>query len=203
MARDLTSSHGVPDPPHVEEAGVRDRQPDQPHWPGRADHQQASDASSPAAASPPAVPPPPQGPRVRFPAPPPPPPPWYGSQQPPGGGYRPRQSPGYGYPPPLPPRYGYPPPAPGYDYPSPRLTDRLATASLVLGIVGVVVSLFTFGIPSILAVVFGHLSLSQIRRNPSQEGRGLAIAGLVLGYLVLAGLVLVVIIAFLADSSSP
>ena len=34
-----------------------------------------------------------------------------------------------------------------------------------------------------LGIVFGHLSLSQIRRS-GEEGRGLAIAGLVIGYVV-------------------
>ena len=151
------------------------------------------------------MPPPPQATGARSPVPPPPPPPWYGypSPQQPGYGNRPAQSPGYGYPPPLPPGYGYPPPPAGYGYPPPQLTNRLATASLVLGIVGAVVALFTFGIPSILAVVFGHVSLSQIRRDPSQSGRGLAIAGLVLGYVVIAGLAFLVVLSFLADSTSP
>jgi len=34
-----------------------------------------------------------------------------------------------------------------------------------------------------LGIVFGHLSLSQIRRS-GEDGRGLAIAGLVIGYVV-------------------
>ena len=34
-----------------------------------------------------------------------------------------------------------------------------------------------------LGIVFGHISLSQIKRT-GEEGRGLAIAGLVIGYLV-------------------
>lgn len=209
MTRDLTSSDGVPDPPHVEDAEVPDRHPDQPDWSRREAHEQESDAPPPAAppraAPPPTVPPPPQATGARSPVPPPPPPPWYGypSPQQPGYGNRPAQSPGYGYPPPLPPGYGYPPPPAGYGYPPPQLTNRLATASLVLGIVGAVVALFTFGIPSILAVVFGHVSLSQIRRDPSQSGRGLAIAGLVLGYVVIAGLAFLVVLSFLADSTSP
>ena len=39
---------------------------------------------------------------------------------------------------------------------------------------------------SILAVVFGHVALGQIARTPGQSGRGLAVAGIVLGYLGLA-----------------
>ena len=115
------------------------------------------------------------------------------------------QSPGYGYPPPLPPGYGYPPPPPGYGYPPlpPGPTNRLATASMVLGIVGAVISLFTLGIPSVLAVVFGHVSLGQMRRDPSQRGRGRAIAGLVLGYMVVGGLALLLVISIVVDSTSP
>ena len=40
---------------------------------------------------------------------------------------------------------------------------------------------------SVLGVVFGHVALRQIRAGGgAQRGRGLAIAGLVLGYLGLA-----------------
>ena len=41
-----------------------------------------------------------------------------------------------------------------------------------------------------LAVVFGHIALGQIARS-GQSGRGLAITGLVLGYLGLAVLVII------------
>ena len=52
---------------------------------------------------------------------------------------------------------------------------------------------------SILAVIFGHVALSQIDKR-GEDGRGMAIAGLVLGYIGLAGLV--VIIAVAASSSA-
>ena len=74
----------------------------------------------------------------------------------------------------------------GYQQPMPRTpyvptkTNGLAVASLVLGI------LTLCGIGSFLAVVFGHTALSQIKKDPYQQGRGLAIAGLVLGYIGLA-----------------
>jgi hypothetical protein len=63
---------------------------------------------------------------------------------------------------------------------APRQTNGLAVASLVLGI------LWLFWIGSILAVIFGHVALNQIKaqEGPSRpEGKGLAIAGLVLGYV--------------------
>ena len=100
------------------------------------------------------------------------------------------------------------PPAPGahgapgpYGYPmvaAAAPTNGFAIASMVLGIVWI------YWIGSILAIVFGHLSLRQIKRNPYQSGRGMAIAGLVLGYVGLAVLALVVVgIAFAANSAPP
>lgn len=54
---------------------------------------------------------------------------------------------------------------------SPRATNTAAVLALVFGIGG-----------GVLGVVFGHLALSQIRRT-GEAGRGMAIAGLVLGYI--------------------
>lgn len=56
----------------------------------------------------------------------------------------------------------------------------LSIAALVLGLVGLFLSWFLFGLPSLLAVIFGHVAL---KREPA--GRGMAIGGLVTGYLVL------------------
>jgi peptidyl-prolyl cis-trans isomerase B (cyclophilin B) len=80
--------------------------------------------------------------------------------------------------------YGaYPPPPPyagGYGAP-PRSTNGLAITSLVCA--------FVF---APLAILFGHISLSQIKRS-GQDGRGLAIAGLILGYLfTVLGVVLII-----------
>jgi hypothetical protein len=60
----------------------------------------------------------------------------------------------------------------------------MAIASLVLGIIGLVMFEF-FMIPNILAVVFGFVGLSQIKQAPpgAVAGRGLAIAGLVTGFV--------------------
>ena len=68
-----------------------------------------------------------------------------------------------------------------------------AVASLVLGILGLFLSWITFGIPSMLAVVFGHVGVSRVRRGVG-DGRGMAISGMVLGYLVIA-LFLVLVVA--------
>jgi hypothetical protein len=57
-----------------------------------------------------------------------------------------------------------------------RPTNSNAVVSLVLGIVWV------FGLASIAAVILGHVALRQIRER-GEEGRGMAVAGLVLGYI--------------------
>ena len=89
-----------------------------------------------------------------------------------------------GFPPPPPPLPG---PGPEYAYPAfyplsarGRRTSGLAVASMVLGIVWV------YWIGSLLAVVFGHIALAQMKRDPGFTGRGMAVAGLVLGYVGLA-----------------
>jgi hypothetical protein len=72
-------------------------------------------------------------------------------------------------------------------------TNGLAIAALVCGL------LWMWWIGSVLAVVFGHVALGQIRNSPvPQGGRGLAIAGTVLGYLGLLTL-LAAIVAVLVD----
>ena len=62
-------------------------------------------------------------------------------------------------------------------------TNALAIVALVLGIFG-----------GVLAIPVGHVSLNQIRRS-GESGRGLAVAGLVLGYLSLVVVVGVVLVA--------
>jgi hypothetical protein len=54
----------------------------------------------------------------------------------------------------------------------------LAIASLVVGVAGLT------GIGSVLALIFGYVAKGQIDRSGgAQSGRGLAIAGIVLGYI--------------------
>jgi hypothetical protein len=80
---------------------------------------------------------------------------------------------------------------PGYlpyaGYPPPARTSGLAIASLVLGL------LWIYWIGSVLAVVFGHIALNEMRKNPLVTGRGLAVAGLILGYLGLGILALLLV----------
>ena len=76
-------------------------------------------------------------------------------------------------------------------YVNPQRTSGLAIASMVLGIVWI------YWVGSILAIIFGHIALSQIRKDPNLRGRGMAIAGVVLGYVGLA-IVVVGVLAFAA-----
>ena len=73
-------------------------------------------------------------------------------------------------------------------------TNPLAIASLVLGI------LWLWGIGSILAIIFGVIAKNQIEASGgAQQGRGLAIAGIILGCATL-GLFLL-FLAFVASMS--
>ncbi len=71
-------------------------------------------------------------------------------------------------------------------------TSGLAVASLVLGIIGLLINLL-----GVLAIIFGAISLGQINREPELKGKGMAIAGLVLGIIVV-----VIWILFLVFASS-
>ena len=63
-------------------------------------------------------------------------------------------------------------------------TDGFAITSMVLGIIAVITCFYGI-ILAILAVIFGHLSLGKIKRNPTLGGKGMAIAGLVCGYIAI------------------
>lgn len=77
-----------------------------------------------------------------------------------------------------------------------RQTSTLAIVSLVFGILGWTLLPF---IGSLVAVFTGHMARKEIRRNPAgMEGDGMAIAGLILGWISLAlwliGIVFVVFV---------
>ncbi len=108
---------------------------------------------------------------------------------------------------PPPPAYTYAPP-PGFPpppaYPVKAKTNGLALASMILGIVGITVGLclIFFPVMPILAVVFGHLGLSQTR-STGAPGRGYAIAGLVTGYIGIALAILWLIAIIFGTFTSP
>jgi Domain of unknown function (DUF4190) len=93
-----------------------------------------------------------------------------------------------------PPSSRQPPPPPGSPPPpgpSPAVEVRrngFAITSMVLGILGL------FAITALLAVIFGHVALSQIKKAKGwQRGTGMALAGVIMGWAYLAIFVLVVV----------
>lgn len=63
-----------------------------------------------------------------------------------------------------------------------RRTNGKSVASLALGVVGFVVPL----VPSILAVVLGHAARNDLRMDHTQKGDGLALTGMILGWIGIA-----------------
>lgn len=74
----------------------------------------------------------------------------------------------------------------------------MAIASLVCGILG-----FMLCLPSIGAVVCGHIARAQIRKDPAQGGEGMALAGLITGYIVLAGFLIYILVAVIGALALP
>lgn len=102
------------------------------------------------------------------------------------------------YPPPA--AGAYPPPAPGVPpsgyapaYPAGPRTNTLAIVSLIASISAFVVLPF---LGSVAGVITGHLALSQIGRT-GEQGRGLALGGLIAGYIGVGLAVLGVIVLLL------
>lgn len=89
-------------------------------------------------------------------------------------------------------------------YPSAPEAPGLAIASLVTGIAGLVLvmCLWFFPVLPILGIVFGHVSLARINRE-GLPGRGMAITGLVTGYVGLGIGLLILVLIILGTVTSP
>jgi hypothetical protein len=86
-----------------------------------------------------------------------------------------------------------------YQYPLARPTNGLAIAALVCGI-----AQFAVGITFIPAIICGHMARRQIRQT-GEAGDGMALAGLILGYIggvLVIGAVVLVLLLFAWESSS-
>src|SRR6266851_3718571 len=89
-----------------------------------------------------------------------------------------------------PPPVAFPPPPPAPVVASE--TSGKAVASLICGII----SIFPF---CVAAIILGHIAVSQIGKSAGRlTGKGVAIAGLVLGYLGLVAIPFILIIAAIA-----
>ena len=81
----------------------------------------------------------------------------------------------------------------------PQRTDPKAVWSLVLGILSLTCFWILTGIP---AIVLGHISRSNIRKSLGVlKGEGMALAGLIMGYISVAALPVVLIVATIAIPS--
>ena len=122
-----------------------------------------------------------------------PPPPGYQAGYPPPPGYPPP-----GYPPGYPPAPGYPSYDP-YALGKPPGTNGKAIAALVTAIGGLVLC----GLPSIAGIILGIIAMRETKRT-GQDGYGLALAGLIIGSVVvaLAVLYIVFMVVIMASSSS-
>jgi hypothetical protein len=122
-------------------------------------------------------------------------PPAYPPAPPAAGSY---SQPAGAYPPPAAPAYG----AGGYTpYPAPEKTNTLAIISLVASLAGVFIVPI---IGQIVGIITGHMGLKQIKER-AEKGHGLALAGVIIGYVTLGLTILItviLIIAFVAAASS-
>ena len=94
-----------------------------------------------------------------------------------------------------PPAYAPPQPCPTVAVPT-RKTNGMAIAALVTGIAG-----FLTGITSILAIIFGIVALNQIKKDPLQDGKGMAIAGIICGSIVIFLAICLIILVIIAAAT--
>jgi len=85
-------------------------------------------------------------------------------------------------------------------YPQPMMViaapnSGVATASMVLGIIGLVFGWCMCGIPSLIAIILGHMGIAQTRDN-RLGGRGMAVAGLVMGYVLIIPTIILTFLLF-------
>jgi hypothetical protein len=101
------------------------------------------------------------------------------------------------------PGYSQPYPGGGFSpYPAAPKNNGLAIASLVCSILGL-----CCGVGGVLGVIFGFVARGQIKRSGgAQQGSGLALAGIIVGFVVIAlaavGLLIVLLGASSANNNS-
>jgi len=97
------------------------------------------------------------------------------------------------------PSAGYPPQ--GTSWSAPRRTNGLAIASLACACAGIIP--FLFGLPSVLGIIFGFVSRHQIRNaHGAQDGAGLALAGIIVGFSLIGLFILAVVLVAIFDTST-
>lgn len=72
--------------------------------------------------------------------------------------------------------------------PPPRKSEPLAVLSLIFSVLGLCGFCCGFFMTAAIAgIICGHIALSRMKPNPELEGHGLAMAGLIIGYVAVAG----------------
>jgi len=96
------------------------------------------------------------------------------------------------------------PPAPPAMYPRKIAPNQgIALASMITGIAGVLLASCFGPVPGIAALVLGLVALSQIKKSPEKySGKGMAIAGIVIGSLTIVFYILLIIVWILAAAFS-
>ncbi|GAB17098.1 hypothetical protein GOEFS_019_00110 [Gordonia effusa NBRC 100432] len=112
------------------------------------------------------------------------------------------------YPQPAYPQPGYPVQQPygvqypGYGY-APRSTNGKAVASMILSLLGIFATCGVLGIPG---VILGHIAKKEIdESNGTQDGAGMALAGIIMGWIsvvFIAAFVIFILIGIIASSSA-
>ena len=108
-------------------------------------------------------------------------------------------------PPPTPPAgWGGPPPGtiyPGAGAPAPAYPGARGTQTSGLAVASLVTGLFfwCWVIPGIVSIILGHLALESIENSGgAKRGRGMAVAGIVLGWVGIGIVGLLVLVWFVA-----
>jgi hypothetical protein len=76
-------------------------------------------------------------------------------------------------------------------------TSKLAIWALVCGCLSLICNIFT----AIPAIILGHMGLAETKRNPAVQGRGLAMAGMIIGYIITTLTVAYFVIVFVVLAS--
>ncbi len=86
-----------------------------------------------------------------------------------------------------------------YGRPVTRKTNGMAIAALVCSCAGI----FLLGIPAVLGIIFGFVARGQIRQsNGAQGGNGMALAGIIVGFVVVALVILGLVVRATQDNQS-
>ena len=83
-------------------------------------------------------------------------------------------------------------------------TNTLAIVSIVFAVLGIFLTWVIPFLSQIIAIITGHVARSQIRKSEEvQEGDGMALAGLIIGYIMIVlGLIPIIFIGGLAAYAS-